>query len=212
MSTSQTPPTNASVDETTRQRREIEDTRSDMGRTLERIEDRVSPGAIKDRQAERLRGRWQRARQSVMGSDAGPSARDRLSGATGDARQAVHDAPDRVQESTRGNPLAAGLIALGLGALAGSLLPTSEGERRAAGQLREELEEPVRSELQRAGQQVGGELRDDAKHAAEEVSSTAEQAAERTKGEAQESAERVKGESKEASDAGQGTPPAPPRT
>lgn len=194
MSNSETP--NAPIDETERQRREIQTTRSDMGRTLERIEDRVQPANVKERQAQRLRGRWQRTKQSVMGGD-GPSTRDRLSGTTDDARQAVQQAPDRLEESTRGNPLAAGLIAVGVGALAGSLLPVSPQERRAAGQLRSELQEPVKSELQRAGQDVGETLRDDAKQAAEEVQSSAQEATERTKDDAQRSTERVKEQTQE---------------
>ena len=200
MSTSQTPSTNPSFDEAEQQRREIESTRSDMGHTLEQIEDRVSPERIKERQTQKMRSRWQQARQSVMGSsNDGHGARERLSGATDNARETMQQAPDRLQDSTRGNPMAAGLIALGIGALAGSVLPVSNQERRAAGQLREELEEPMRSQLQDAGQQVTDTLKDDAQHAAEEVKSSAQQAAQRTKDDAQGSAERMKDEAKESS-------------
>jgi len=160
------------------QRREIEVTRADVGRTLGRLEDRVSPGRIKDRQLGRLRGRWQTVRESVMGRDDrdGGEWRDRLA----DSRDAAQDAPERLEDATRGNPLAAGMIALGVGALAGSLLPPSRPERRIASDVREDLEQPLRHELQDSGRELGDRLAERAQDAADEVRSTARDASKRT--------------------------------
>ncbi len=193
--TSATTPLPADTDDDAeRQRREIEATRADMGRTLETLEDRVSPTRIKERQTERIRGRWDRVRGSVMGSsDHGSSSGQ---GRAEEAKDAVQNAPDKVEEATRGNPLAAGLIAAGIGALAGSLFPASGAERRLASELRDEFEEPLRSELQHAGQEMTDELRDHAQHSAEQVKSTAQDAAETTKQDAQSSAESLQDEAK----------------
>lgn len=192
-----------------RQRVEIEDTRADMGRTLERIEDRVSPTRITQRQTDRLRGRWDRAKDRVMGSDPNQAGiADRMGDATDDAVDAVQDAPERLEHATRGNPIAAGLIAAGVGALAGSLLPSSEPERKLGTNLREEFEEPVRNELQHAAEQMGEELRDEAQHSAEEIKSTAQESAERTRQDAQDSARRLQDGAQAASQAGAAEPSA----
>jgi ElaB/YqjD/DUF883 family membrane-anchored ribosome-binding protein len=180
---------------TERQRSEIDRTRADMGRTLERIEDRVSPTRIKERQTDRLRSRWSRTKDRVMGSDPeSASVRDHMGDASGRVSDTVQEAPERLEHATRGNPIAAGLIAAGLGALAGSLLPTSEPERELGGKLRDELEEPVRSELQHAGEEVRDDLRQDAQHSAEAIRSTAQGSVERTRSDAERSARRVKSE------------------
>jgi gas vesicle protein len=174
-------------------RREIAATRADMDRTLAELEDRVSPTRIRERQTQKLQSRWQETRERVMGaSDDGPSARDRLMGSAHDAQEAVQHAPERMEEVTRGNPLAVGLIAFGVGAVAGSLLPSTGAERRVATELRNEFEEPVREQLQGAGQEIKGELQEHAQQAVEETKQTAQQAAERTQQEAKGSAEQVK--------------------
>ena len=198
-------------------RRDIARTRADMDQTLAQIEDRVSPSRIKERQVDRLRGRWERTREAVMGSD-GPDVGDRA-GEVGDrvsqrademgdrasdaaqqAAERARQAPDRMEEMTRGNPLAAGLIAFGLGALAGSLAPSSAPERRLASGLRDEFEEPIKSELQAAGDDVKDDLQEHAQQAVEETKQTAQAAAERTSEEAQSRAEEVRGEAERAAD------------
>jgi ElaB/YqjD/DUF883 family membrane-anchored ribosome-binding protein len=177
-------------------RREIETTRTDMGRTLEEIEDRVSPTRIKERQTERVRSRWEGIRSSVMGSaddlrDHGTDVAHEAQGRLDDAQQAVQQTPERIEDATRGNPLAAGLIAFGLGALAGSLFPASPPERRAAAGLQEQFEEPLKQSLKESGDEVKGELQQHAEAAVEETKQTAQQAAERVKTETQESVEHV---------------------
>jgi ElaB/YqjD/DUF883 family membrane-anchored ribosome-binding protein len=198
-------------------RRDIARTRADMDQTLAQIEDRVSPSRIKDRQVDRFRGRWQRTREAVMGSE-GPGVSQRadrvgdqmsaraneMSERAGDAAQHAADqarhAPERVEEMTRGNPLAAGIIAFGLGALAGSLAPSSAPERRLARGLRDEFEEPVRDELQRAGEDVKQDLQEHAQQAVEETKQTARSAADRTTDEARGRAEHVRGEAERAAE------------
>jgi ElaB/YqjD/DUF883 family membrane-anchored ribosome-binding protein len=183
---------------TERQRLEIDQTRADMGRTLERIEDRVSPTRIKDRQTDRIRSRWTRTKDRVMGSNPeSAGVRDRMGDASGRVSDSAQEAPERLEHATRGNPIAAGLIAAGVGALVGSMIPTSEPERKLGGKLRDELEEPVRSELQQAGEEVRDDLRQDAQHSADAIKATAQDSAERTRAEAEGSARRVKDETRE---------------
>ena len=52
----------------------------------------------------------------------------------------VTSAPQAIQTQTQGNPLAAGLVAFGVGALAGTLLPTTRREEQAVAQVQPALE------------------------------------------------------------------------
>jgi hypothetical protein len=154
-----------------RLRRDIAATRADMDRTLAELEDRVSPSRIRERQTEKVRTRWNDVRTAVMGQ--ANEAGERTSGMAHGAQEALQHAPDRVEDAARGNPLAAGLIAFGLGALAGSLFPATGPERRAASQLRDEFEEPARASLQEAADEVRSELQEHAQHAVEDTKQTA---------------------------------------
>ena len=57
--------TNELPQDTDTLRHEIQATRSDMDRTLAELEDRVSPTRIKERQAAKVRSRWDDVRTSV---------------------------------------------------------------------------------------------------------------------------------------------------
>jgi hypothetical protein len=204
-------------------RREIEATRTNLGQTLEDIEDKVSPSRIKERRVEAVRNRWQRVRNSVMGSaenargsasstweDTRGSASStwddttsRVSDRASEVGDTLRSAPDQAMERTRGNPLAAGLIAFGGGLLAASLLPATPREQQAAQALRDRVEEPVRNELSSVGQQARESLQGTAQEAMEEIKGTAQEAAERTRSEAQGSAQSVRSEAERAKDQAQ---------
>lgn len=181
---------------------EIARTRADMDATLTELEYRVSPTHIKERQTAKVRSRWRSARDSVMGS--AHEAKDRVAGSagetTGSLTESAQHAPERVEEMTRGNPLAAGLVAFGIGALAGTLLPSTDPEQRLATGLRENFEEPVKQQMQSAAQEVKGELQEHAQQSAEQVKDRAQEAADTTKQHAQESTEQVQNRAQEAKD------------
>lgn len=204
-------------------RRDIEATRADMDQTMDQLETRVSPTRIKERQTAKLRGRWSRVRESIMGSaqqardsvtgtaeqvhdsvtpssGGGASATDRVREQGHQAAEAVKDAPDRAKAQTRGNPLAAGTVAFGLGALVGSLLPSSEAEQQAAGKLRQEAEEPVKQKLKQAGQQSKEDLQPAVQDAAQQTKQRATDAAQNTKDEAQDRAQNVQQRAQEGAD------------
>ncbi|MFA9430819.1 DUF3618 domain-containing protein [Egicoccus sp. AB-alg2] len=187
-------------------RSEIARTRADMDRTLAELEDRVSPSRIKERQTEKVRGRFQRAKDAVMGAT--PDAEQvqgtasdvagRASGTLQDAGEAIQQAPQRVEQVTRGNPLAAGLVAFGVGALVGSLLPPSRAEQELASELRDNFEDPVRQQVQEAGQEMKTQLQEHAQHAMEDTKQSAQQAVEETRSQAQDAAQQVQGHAQES--------------
>lgn len=189
-------------------RRDIETTRADMDLTMDQLETRVSPSRIRQRQTAKVRDRWTRARESVMGSPdstSSSSTRDRIRSQGDEAVRMAKDAPDRLEAQTRGNPLAAGAIAFGVGALVGSLLPASDTEQQAARRLREHAEEPVKQELKDAGQRSKDELQPAAQDAAQQTKERAANAAQATKDEAQDRAQNVQERAREGTDRARNT-------
>jgi len=100
-------------------RAEIERTRSDLSQNVNALGEAVTPGNIAKRQVDKVAGAAVGLKDKVMGTvdDATSSAADTASGA-GDR---VGEVKDQAARKARGNPMAAGLIALGAGWLLGSL-------------------------------------------------------------------------------------------
>lgn len=177
-------------------KREIDDTRDNLGVTLDAIGDRVSPGRIAERRVNRVRQSTGRIRDRVMGarettvhhasglsSSAGSAggnvagsvsdAASSVTGTVGDAASsvtgAVRSAPDTLSQTTQGNPLLVGALALGVGAFVASLLPPTEAEQSVAGGVAE----PLKNELSN----LGHEVVDSAKGTAQDAVQTTKQAA-----------------------------------
>jgi vacuolar-type H+-ATPase subunit H len=113
----------------------------------------------------------------------------------------VQQAPDTIVRQTQGNPMAAGLIAFGVGWLVSSLLPATEKERQLAQQAETAIRENKDALLQpakQAAQEIGEELKPAAQQAAQEVKSTAQDAAQTVKDEGQSAAQDVKGQAQDS--------------
>ncbi|POH63984.1 MULTISPECIES: DUF3618 domain-containing protein [Cryobacterium] len=176
-------------------RSQIEDTRRGLGADVDALADKVTPSKIMDRQKDKVRGVFSSAKDKVMGtaSDLGGS----VSGATGNVSGAAHDAASQV----KGNPLAVGLIAFGVGWLASSLLPASTVEKKVAANVKEAAE-PLTQEVTDAAKQMGENLKQPLADAADAVKGTATDAADTVKSETTASADEVRDTAKHA---GQGT-------
>ena len=72
-------------------------------------------------------------------TDTAYQARETVSDKASEAGEAVRQAPAAVKRKTQGNPLAAGVIAFGLGMLVSSLIPSTEKERQVVSELQENL-------------------------------------------------------------------------
>ncbi|PRZ18476.1 DUF3618 domain-containing protein [Nesterenkonia sandarakina] len=117
-------------------RADIERTRNSLSLDVDAVADKVSPSKVAQRQTEKLRstvGGW---KDSVMGS--ADDASSEVSESAHHAASSARRAPQELKHKTQGNPLAAGLIALGAGWLAASILPASEPEKRAAAKLEDQ--------------------------------------------------------------------------
>jgi hypothetical protein len=135
-----------------------------------------------------------RARETVMraASDLGTSA----SSAASSTKSTVADSPNTIAAHTAGNPLAAGLIAFGIGWLIGSLLPVSEQEQQAAVNVKETAL-PVVSD---AAKEVADNLKEPAQQAVDTVKESATVAVETVKDESSSAAQDVKEQAADAKD------------
>ena len=90
-----------------------------------------------------------------------------------------------------------GLIAVGVGWLAGSLLPASDAEQRAAAKVKDSAAPKVT----KSAREMAGNLQEPAQQAAESVKSTAADATAAVKDDAASSAQQVKEQAQDAKDA-----------
>jgi ElaB/YqjD/DUF883 family membrane-anchored ribosome-binding protein len=179
-------------------RREIEDTRGRLSDDVNALTETVSPSNVARRQADKV-------------ADAAASVKDRVMGTADDLRSSGSDAASSVghapgaaatkaRRKTQGNPLAAGLIALGAGWLVGSLLPASEKEKQAAGSLKDRAQ-PLVDEAKTVAQDTAQELKEPAKQAAQSIKETAVDAKDTVVQEGRSTAEDVKSQAQDSSDA-----------
>lgn len=205
-------------------RRQIEDTRRELSYDVDALNEKVNPSRVMDRRVSAAKGRMTRMKDRVMGSaqDTGYSAQHMASNATGsmqdmasnatgsmqdmasNAAGAVQQAPQTITRQAQGNPLAAGLIAFGVGWLVSSLMPVSEKERELAQQAESMVREHKDTLLEpakQAGQEMADQLKPAAQQAVEEVRSTAQDAAATVKDEGQSAVQDVQGQAQESKEA-----------
>jgi gas vesicle protein len=208
-------------------RRQIEDTRRELSYDVDALNEKVNPARVVDRRVTAAKGRVTSLKEKVMGSaqdttasahgmasnaagsvqGAATSAADSVQNAASTAVGAVQQAPDAVVRQTQGNPLAAGLIAFGVGWLVSSLLPASEKEKQLAQQAESAVKEHKDALLEPAKQaaaEIGDQLKPAAQEAMESVKSTAQDAAATVKDEGQSAVQDVQSQAKQSKTTVQG--------
>ncbi|MFE2757482.1 DUF3618 domain-containing protein [Actinosynnema sp. NPDC059335] len=176
--------------------RRVDRVRHRMSTVKERVMGTVPETAstLQDRaagMASTVGGQAQDAASTV--GDKAQQAASAVGGKAQEAAHAVQNAPEQARQQARGNPLAAGLIAFGAGALIATLIPATRAEQDAVRQLGERAGgavEPVKEALAESAQKLKeeagtmvGEAADQVKNVAREASQTT---AEQAKGSAQE--------------------------
>ena len=109
-------------------------------------------------------------------SDTAQSAASTVSDTASTVGDAVQQTPQAVVRQTRGNPLAAGLIAFGAGWLVSSLLPASQREQELAEQAKQhasEIGQPLLDAAKDAATEMRDNLQEPAQQAVESVRATA---------------------------------------
>ena len=202
-------------------RRQIEDTRRELSYDVDALNEKVNPARVVDRRVTAAKGRITSVKERVMGSaqdttasahgmasDAAGSVQDAASSAVGtvqdaasSAAEAVQHAPQQIVRQAQGNPMAAGLIAFGVGWLVSSLLPASEKEKQLAQQAETAVREHKDTLLEpakQAAQEIGEQLKPAAQDAMESVKSTAQDAASTVAEEGKSAAQDVQGQAKDS--------------
>jgi uncharacterized protein YjbJ (UPF0337 family) len=202
-------------------RQEIENTRASLTRDVDLLAEKTSPRKVAQRRwtsvKEKVMGSSEHARDVISDrtTSAGGAVQDKASSAmntvqdkasqVGDkAGSAAHEVADTVRgaaravtQQTQGNPLAAGIIAFGVGMLAATLIPVSDAERRAGQQLKENA-----GDLTDKVKDVASEMKDDVsgsvQQAVGQVKDTAQDAAQTTRQQAQWSAQDAKEQTRQA--------------
>jgi hypothetical protein len=197
-------------------RADIERTRAALSDDVDDLAESVKPKNVAGRQVDKVKEAASNVKERVMGSedddysgsavgtvsdkayaakyaaaDKAYAAKDTVSDKASDAREAVKQAPRRMRRKAQGNPLAAGVIAFGLGMLISSLIPSTEKEREAVSQLQDNLE-PVKEKASEVASDIGENLRQPAQEAAESVKAAATEGVDNVKQEGQSAAADVK--------------------
>ncbi|MGV8845996.1 DUF3618 domain-containing protein [Tessaracoccus sp.] len=185
-------------------RRDIERTRAELSHNVNALGDSTSPSNIARGQVDKVRESAASLKERVFGAPENPddggvmgdarSAVDDVAGSAAgvvaEARDAVSDAPRKVRSGTRGNPMAAGLIALGIGALVGGLIPSSRREHEAVQQLKD-ASQPLMDEVKQMAMDAKDKLQPLAQEAAESVKVLAQEAGEQVKQDATQAKDTV---------------------
>lgn len=182
-------------------RADIERTRSELSRDVNALGEAVTPGNVARRQVDKVRDKAGSVKDHVMGSasDLGDSASEMASGAVSGVGDAAHDAKHAAASRTRGNPLAAGFVALGVGWLVGSLLPASAKERELSDSVKDKAQ-PVLDEARNVAMESADHLREPAQAAVADVKDRAQAAVENVKDEGRQAADDVRASAAESKD------------
>src|SRR5215217_5448741 len=208
-------------------RRQIEDTRSNLSYDVDALNEKVNPTRVVDRRVGRAKSSMTGLKDRVFGAahehgqsasgtahnmagnvqGAASNAAGGVQDAASSALGAVQHAPDTLQRQAQGNPLAAGLIAFGVGWLVSSLLPTSEKEKQLASQAESAVREhsqPLVDQAKNVAQEIGDNLKPVAQDAVQSVKSTAQDGVETVKSEGQSAAQDVQGQAQQSRETVQG--------
>jgi flagellar biosynthesis GTPase FlhF len=189
-------------------KRDIEVTRRDVGRDVDALTEKVSPGRVVGRRVDRARYGVHRLKEQVMGSvesvgDTAGSAVSTVQDAGSKVGDAAGSAPDMARARTRGTPLAAGVIAFAAGWVAAAVLPASTKEREVAQEAKDKAMDAagsVKEQAAQVAQEVKENLQEPAREAVEHVRQSASQAADEVADESRSAAQQVAGDAKDSAD------------
>jgi ElaB/YqjD/DUF883 family membrane-anchored ribosome-binding protein len=175
---------------------EIAGTRQALAEDLDALQDKVSPSAVVQRRKDAMTGKVRGLGSRIMGSTHATAQGASVSGSVDAVRARAGDLTGTATDKIEGSPLAAGLVAFGVGVVVAGLIPASEAESRGARQVVDAAKASgVVDAAKSAGQDMAGNLGDQAGDAVQEVKETAQEGVDRVKGQTSDSANRVRNES-----------------
>jgi gas vesicle protein len=166
-------------------RAEIEATRENLGTDVDALAEKVNPSSIAHRQTDKVKNRFTSIKESVMGTVSDKA--DSVSG----VGHSISSAGSSTVDAAKGNALAVGVVAFGVGLLVSSLLPASSREKIVASDLKEKAA-PAVDAVKGAAQDAAQSLKEPAQEAFSAVKDSAQGAAETVRSEAQSATSDVK--------------------
>jgi hypothetical protein len=186
-------------------RQQIAETRGELGVTVDAISDHVSPARIVQRRKDRVASRWNAAKESVMGSasNLGSSLSSVTDSVTHSPQAVKKQGTQAVVAQTKGQPIAAGVVAFGVGFLAASVFAGTRTEGQIAQKV-QELAQPVVEDVKASGQDAVAALKEPALESVAQLKDAAVSGADEVRGTAQEAIgdtkESLSGASQQLSD------------
>jgi ElaB/YqjD/DUF883 family membrane-anchored ribosome-binding protein len=180
-------------------RADIERTRGDLSSNITTLTEEMRPSTMMHRQTDKVRGKASRLKDRIMGSasDSASSMTSSAQSAMSSAEETVEHAPQVVREQTQGNPLAAGLVAFGVGMVVASLLPPSQKEREAAAMVKDKAQ-PLAHEATDTAKEMAENLKEPAQQAAQQVRDSAAEGAAQVRQQGQDAAIDVRDDARQA--------------
>jgi len=158
-------------------RQEIDRTRAELTHDVDRLAQKTHPKRVAQR-------RWTAVKEKVMGTAKTASQfGDKAGNAAHEMADSVRHTPNSVVRQAEGNPVAAGVIAFGVGMLAATLVPATDAEKRAGQQLRDNLGD-IPEQARETARELGDEVAGTVQQGAQQVRQTAQDAARATRDEA----------------------------
>ncbi|GAA4464627.1 DUF3618 domain-containing protein [Phytohabitans houttuyneae] len=198
-------------------RQDIDHTRGELSGDVDALAYKASPRRMVHDRKQSASQAVRRVTDKVMGTashaghasgSAASATADKASNAAstvGDAASTVGGAakaaPAQLKRQAEGNPIAAGLIVFAGAWLVSSLLPASQREQRAAGQVKSAVQDhsdTIKEHVGDVAHDMGDNLREPARQAAQSVKSTAQDGAQTVKDDARSAATHVKQETQHA--------------
>jgi ElaB/YqjD/DUF883 family membrane-anchored ribosome-binding protein len=178
-------------------RRDIEQTRADLGETLDAIGDRVSPGRMIERRKNRMASGMRSLKDRVMGT--AEQAQSQIGDMASSGTDTLKQTPRMVRDEARGAPLVAGAIAFGVGFLVAAAAPASQREEEASVMLAEKMQ-PLKDDLSSAAHEVVEHMKEPAHQALDEVKSTVSDESQRVAAVAQDATRQTADQVRQAQD------------
>jgi ElaB/YqjD/DUF883 family membrane-anchored ribosome-binding protein len=176
-------------------REEIEQTRDEMGETVEALGYKAD---VKTRAKENIAGKRDRLKQRLRGTTS------RVDEATPDANQ-VKEGAKRAAGVAQENPIGLALGSLAVGFLAGMLVPSTRAEDEKIGPMADEVKERLKETGQEALERGKEVAQDAAQSARETAQQSGQEQAEQLRDTAEEKARQAKEGAKQAAPRSTGT-------
>jgi len=154
-------------------RRDIERTQENLSADVDALTYKASPKRMARDRVDQVRGGFRSVRSKVMGTAS--EAGEHTAAATSGIAQQATDMPAKAKRVAEGNPLAAGVVVFGAAWLVSSLLPKTAREQQAAGQVKATAQqhiEPVKETVSSAAGEMKENLREPVQEATESMKSS----------------------------------------